>query len=33
MRESRVAYWVLVRKLEGKRPLGRPRRRSTDLAK
>ena len=27
MGERRVAYRVLVRKLEGKRPLGRPRRR------
>jgi hypothetical protein len=25
--ERRNAYWILVRKLKGKRPLGRPRRR------
>jgi hypothetical protein len=25
MGEGRVVYWVLVGKLEGKRPLGRPR--------
>ena len=28
--EERGAYWVLVRKPEGKRPLGRPRRRWVD---
>jgi len=30
MREERGAYRVLVGKLEGKRPLGRPRRRWVD---
>jgi hypothetical protein len=30
MGEKRNAYRVLVRKLEGKRPLGRPRRRWVD---
>jgi len=31
MVEERGAYWVLVGKLEGKRPLGRPRRRWVDI--
>ena len=30
MGEERVVYWVLVGKPEGKRPLGRPRRRWVD---
>jgi hypothetical protein len=30
MEEERGAYWVLVGKPEGKRPLGRPRRRWVD---
>jgi len=30
MDERRGAYWVLVGKPEGKRPLGRPRRRLED---
>jgi hypothetical protein len=30
MREKRNAYMLLVRKSEGKRPLGRPRRRKVD---
>ena len=33
MRESRGIYRVLVRKPEGKRPLGRPRRRWEDNIK
>jgi hypothetical protein len=32
-RENRNAYSVLVRKTEGKRPLGRPRRRWADKSK
>jgi hypothetical protein len=32
-RENRKAYRILVRKSEGKRPLGRPRRRSVDNIK
>jgi len=30
MGKERVLYWVLVGKPEGRRPLGRPRRRWTD---
>jgi len=30
MGESRVVYWVLVGKMEGKRTLGRPRSRGED---
>ena len=33
MEERRGVYWVLVRKPEGKRPLGRPRRRWEDNIK
>ena len=33
MGERRGVYWVLVRKPEGKRPLGRPRRRWEDNIK
>jgi hypothetical protein len=33
MRETRNAYRILVRKPEGKRPLGRPRRRWVDNIK
>jgi hypothetical protein len=33
MRETRNAYRILVGKPEGKRPLGRPRRRSVDNIK
>ena len=33
MRERRVSYRVLVGKLKGKRPLGRPRRRWEDYVK
>ena len=33
MGEGRVVYWVLVGKPEGKRPLGRPRRRWEDNIK
>jgi hypothetical protein len=33
LRERRGLYRVLVRKLEGKRPLGRPRRRREDINK
>jgi hypothetical protein len=33
MGESRGVYRVLVRKLKGKRPLGRPRRRQNDNIK
>jgi hypothetical protein len=33
MGETRNAYWVLVGKPEGKRPLGRPRRRCVDNIK
>jgi len=33
MGDSRGAYWVLVRRPEGKRPLGRPRRRYEDNIK
>jgi hypothetical protein len=33
MREKRNAYWILVGKLKGKRPLGRPRRRWEDNIK
>jgi hypothetical protein len=33
MGETRNAYRILVRKLEGKRPLGRPRRRWVDNIK
>jgi hypothetical protein len=33
MRERRDVYWVLVRKLEGKRPPGRPRPRWEDNIK
>jgi hypothetical protein len=33
MEEGRGVYWVLVRKPEGKRPLGRPRRRCEDNIK
>jgi hypothetical protein len=32
MGEKRTAYWLLVGKQEGKRPLRRPRRRWNDLA-
>jgi hypothetical protein len=33
MGEKRIAYRILVGKQEGKRPLGRPRRRSVDNIK
>jgi hypothetical protein len=33
MGETRTAYWILVGKPEGKRPLGRPRRRWVDNIK
>jgi hypothetical protein len=33
MGEKRNAYWILVGKPEGKRPLGRPRRRWVDTIK
>jgi hypothetical protein len=33
MGETRYAYWILVGKPEGKRPLGRPRRRWVDNIK
>jgi len=33
MRDTRAAYWVLVGTPEGKRPLGRPRRRLVDNIK
>jgi len=33
MGETRGAYWVLVRRPEGTRPLGRPRRRCEDNIK
>jgi hypothetical protein len=33
MGETRIAYWILLGKPEGKRPLGRPKRRWMDNIK